>query len=149
VSWRELITDGVVIAVVYGIFKVVELLWNNRKTGAETDNIESQGDLAQAQAFAILRTQVNDMEAKIIALRGRVDALEEQLEIKEETIKQKDSDIEKLQKQVNKLDGRLSKVLIYLSGLLEELNSRGIQYTPPEPGVLDTDPRIPAVRGKK
>lgn len=114
---RDLLTDGVIIAIVYGLFKVVELAWNNRKQQAEQVNIESQGDLAQAQAFALLRTQVEAMEGKIIILRGRVDALEQE----------RDATLRKL-----------NELRVYVRGLLRQLDAQGVQYNKPKNGLLDT-----------
>lgn len=101
------------------------------KTVAETGSIRMDTVDKMAE-------QLDRLETKIIALRTDNDELRARIEILEGQVDVKDATI-------RKLDARLTKIIVYLNGLLRELNERGIQYTPPEKGLLDTDPNIKAV----
>jgi chromosome segregation ATPase len=142
-----------VIALLYIMLELFRQWWNSGKQKAETRKTQVETDAVTANTKKTLAELVDELvehrkddRAEIDSLQKRVDVLEVQLETKEATIKQKDCDIEKLTAQVNRLDARLTKVLIYVSGLLRELDAKGVQYTKPEPGVLDTDPNIKAIR---
>ena len=126
INWTEIVL--IASAIGGAVAWLVKLHADKRKETAELGKID-------IESWKMLREQVGEMEEKIVKLRDRVDVLEEQLDVKEATIK--------------KLETRLNKLVIYVSGLLRELNEKGIQYTPPEKGLLDTDPRIPAVKGGK
>ena len=122
INWTEIVL--IASAIGGAVAWVVKLHADKRKESAELGKID-------IESWKLLREQVGEMEEKIVKLRDRVDVLEEQLDVKEATIK--------------KLETRLNKILIYLSGLLKELDAKGVQYTKPDPGLLDTDPRIPKV----
>lgn len=136
----------IVAALIGGVVVLLGQYLLRGKTSAETNSINMDTIDKMGKQMDRLEKKVVDYRTDNDDLRGRIEILESQLEIKEATIKQKDCDIEKLQAQVNKLETRLTRILIYFSSLLSELNSKGVQYTPPEPGLLDTDPRIQAVK---
>lgn len=154
INWQSLLTDaGVTVALIGLIGLLAKALIDFHASRPNTEKINTE-------TFEKVTQQLDRLEGKVAkyredndklyeaneALERRVEALEEQLNAKEVTIKQKDISISLLQEQVNKLDTRLNSVLVYLSGLLKELNERGIQYTPPEPGLLDTNPRMKPIR---
>lgn len=144
---HQILTDaGVTVAIIGFIGLLIKALidFHASRPAAGKISVETWADVTK---------ELDRLEAKTIAqridideLHKRIDALEEQLSAKDDSIKQKDSDIAHLQTQVNKLETRLAEVLIYLSGLCNELNDKGVQYTPPRKGLLDTDPRIKAVK---
>ena len=125
----------IIAALIGGIVVLIGQHFIRRKTDAEANSINM--DYAEKMA-----TQLDRLEGKVVKLREDNDKLQERVEILEAQIDVKDATIQRL-------EARLTKILVYLNGLLRELHEKGIQYTPPEKGLLDTDPRIPAVKGGK
>ena len=115
----------IVSAVGSAIAWLIKMHSDKRKENAEFGKIDTE-------SWGLLRGQVKEMEKDIVALRERVEILEEQLEVKDATIQ--------------RLETRLNKILVYLKGLFQELNERGVQYTPPEKGLMDTDPNIKPIK---
>lgn len=113
------ITEIVLVASAVGgaIAWLIKLHTDRRKDNAELGKID-------IESWKLLREQVGEMEEKIVQLRDRVEVLEAE---KDETLK------------------KFNELKAWVRGLLRQLDTAGVQYTPPPPGLLDTDPRIPKV----
>lgn len=101
-----------------------------------------------SESWGLLRGQVKDMEKDIVALRNDRDKLREELDAQRERIDVLEGQVDMKDATIKRLESRLTKILVYLKGLFRELNERGVQYTPPEPGLMDTDPNIPSIKQK-
>ena len=101
---------------------VVKVHIDRRKNDADTD-------ATIASTKRTLAELVDGLIKDVATLNARVDALEKLLD-------QKEAEVRKLK--------------YYILHLLKWLNDRGItDYPQPEHGLLDTDPNIPAIKGKK
>jgi hypothetical protein len=116
-SIRDILTDGVIIAIVYGCFRVVELWWGKRKQDKEIEKID-------VETFILLRGQVLDMEAKIVQLRR-----DRELDL---------TRIENLENERDATKRTLNELRVYVRGLLRQLDAQGVQYDKPRNGLLDT-----------
>lgn len=119
-SLQTFLTDaGVAVAVIGLIGVLVKVLvdFHASRPAAEKISVET---------FADLREQIEKMEQKIIDLRDRVEALE---------------------LETNEKDRQINALKTAFKALLKWLEDNGVQgYPKPPADILETDPRIKAIR---